>query len=311
MKIEKEVTSIDSVIDSVIHKIYMAADHPFGVSGIASGFHELDVFTSGWHNSDLIILASYPYMGNTRFMLSMALNIAVENKTQLAIISLKYSNEKLVQQMLVSQCKIDKDMLMKGRLSEKEWDKLTDFQAKLYEAPICLYDAPNISMEEISDKAHKLVIDEEIEILFIDNLQMIRSDGLNCETIEQENITKLKALKILARELDIPVIVLSDLKMPENTQSKSYGKRPELLEFHELDMRQNEADTVCLLYRPEYFHITEDEDGNSTLGTGELIVYNGHSGSKVINLQYNVRFGEFSENENTEEKSDHYENKQL
>ena len=302
MRIEKEVNSIDFVLDNVIHKIYMAADHPFGVCGIASGFHELDVFTSGWQNSDLIILASYPYMGNTPFMLSMALNIAVENKTELAIISLKDSNEKLAQQMLVSQCKIDRDMLLKGRLSENEWTKLTQFESVLSNAPVYFYDAPNISMEEISDKAHQLIKDFDIEILFIDNLQMIRSEGLNSETIDQENVTKLKALKILARELDIPVIVLSDLKMPENTQSKSYGKRPELLDFPELDMRQNGADSVCFLYRPEYFHITEDEDGNSTIGTGELIVYNGYSEPKVNNLQYNLRFGEFSEIENTEEK---------
>jgi len=302
MRIKKEVISIEMVIYSLLNKIQIAADHPFGVSGIASGFNELDVYTSGWQDSDLIILASYPYMGNTQFMLSMALNMALENKNRLAIISLKDSNEELVQQMLISLSKIEREKFRKAFLSENEWDKLHEIQNELCVAPIFLYDQPNISMLEISDKAHQLVKETEIEILFIDNLQLIRTDGLNNDTCEQENWTKLKALKILARELDIPIIVLSDLKVPVNKQSKLYGIRPELQDFPELDIRQNGADSVCCIYRPEYFHITEDEDGNSTLGTGELIVYNGHSKPKVINIQYNACFGMFSENEKSEEK---------
>jgi len=288
MKVKKNIVLLNSVLTEVIHKTYRAADSADGVSGIPTGFTGLDIITSGWQRSDLIILSGYSGMGLIPLMVSATLNLAVDSKIPLAIFSLQYSNEKLVEQMLMNCSEVKLKNIISGRLTEEEWMRLNKVEDLLSNAPIYLYDAPNISIDEISKKAHQLVLEEDIKLLYIDNFELIKAT---------DTISKLFALKVLARELDIPIVALWEFDSNNlNEHSLQYGKIPELDDFPELNKVDNAVDMICVLHRPEYFHITEDAEGNSTLGKAEIIVWkNKYIGQGIAKLNINLQYSKFSD----------------
>ena len=265
---KKNIMLLNCVLCDVINQTYSAAYQTNGVSGVASGFPDLDKITKGWQKGELILFAGYERMGVANLLLSMVMRMGVVNETPLAFFSLQKSCESLVQRMIMNISGLSLDKIMSGQLAEGEWDDLKEADDRLTDKPIYMYDAPNPGMEEIAEKAEQLVQNENVEILLIDDLRAIASINSN----EDGMARTAQSLKILARELDVPILAAFEIKNELYAASSKYGKRPERLHFHNEEQIFEKADCVCLLHRPEYFKILEDEEGNSTLGKGELIL---------------------------------------
>jgi replicative DNA helicase len=290
---KKNILLLNNVLGDVINQTYSAAYQKNGVSGVASGFPDLDKNTKGWQKGELILLTGYERMGVGNLLISMALKMGIVNETPLAFFSLQKSCENLVQRMIMDISGLSLDKIMSGQLGEGEWDDLQKADDRLTDKPIYMYDAPNPGMEEIAEKAEQLVQNENVEILLIDNLRAIATNNPNEDGIART----AQALKILARELDVPILAAFEIKNELYALSGKYGKRPERLHFQNEEQIFEKADCVCFLHRPEFFHITEDEDGNSTFGTGELILQRHKEAEPdVIKILTKMEYGPSREN---------------
>jgi len=207
-------------------------------------------------------------MGVDKLLISMAIKMGVVNETPLAFFSSQKSCVSLVQIMRMNLSGLSLDKIMSGQLTDGEWDDLNKADDRLFDKPIYLYDSPNPSLEEIAEKAEQLVQNEDVEILLIDNLRAIATNNPN----EDGMARTVQSLKILARELNVPILAAFEIKDEQNTVSSKYGKRPERRHFLNEEQIFEKADCVCLMHRPDYFRILEDEEGNSTIGKAELIV---------------------------------------
>jgi len=204
--VKKDVTQINPVIKDAMEMLQKAALQKEGLSGLRTGFEGLDKMTSGWQNSDLIIIAARPAMGKTAFVLSMAKNMAVNFNTPVALFSLEMSNVQLVNRLIVNDCEIPGEKIKSGRLESYEWEQL-DFKIKeLYDAPIFVDDTPSLSVFELRTKARRLVREHGIKCIIIDYLQLMNASGMNFGSREQEVSTISRSLKGLAKELNIPII---------------------------------------------------------------------------------------------------------
>ena len=209
--LKKDYTQIDPVINEAYSLLQNAAKSSDGLSGIASGFHKLDAMTSGWQNSDLIILAARPAMGKTAFALSMAKNIAVDQKVPLAFFSLEMSNVQLVNRLIVNVCEITGEKIKSGQLAPYEWGQLDHRIKDLYGAPLFLDDTPSLSVSELRTKARRLKKEHNIGVIMIDYLQLMNASGMRFGSRQEEVSMISRSLKGLAKELNIPIIALSQL----------------------------------------------------------------------------------------------------
>ena len=207
--VKKDVIQINPIIKEAMNNIQAAANRKDGMSGLPSGFKELDRITSGWQNSDLIIIAARPAMGKTAFVLSMAKNMALNYHTPVAIFSLEMSNVQLVNRLIVNVCQIRGESIKSGRLSDDEWERLDKNIKDLYDAPIFIDDTPSLSVFELRTKARRLVREHGVKALIIDYLQLMNASGMSFGSREQEVSTISRSLKGLAKELNIPIIALS------------------------------------------------------------------------------------------------------
>ncbi len=268
--IKKETAKINVLVKEAIHQIEEASKREDHLSGVPSGFTKLDRLTSGWQRSDLIIIAARPSMGKTAFALSMARNIAVEHKRPIAFFSLEMSSIQLVNRLIVSETELPSDRIRNGRLEEYEWKQL-DFKIKgLVEAPIFIDDTPAISIFELRAKCRRLKVQHNIEAVFVDYLQLMSGPSDNRGSREQEVSSISRSLKSIAKELDIPVVALSQLN--RSVELRSGNKRPQLSDLRESGAIEQDADLVIFIHRPEKYDIYEDEQGNSLLGIAEIIV---------------------------------------
>ena len=310
--IKKETTAINALIDEAIKGIEIAGKRADGLSGVPSGFNALDEVTSGWQPSDLVIIAARPAMGKTAFVLSMAKNMAVNHNTPVALFSLEMSNVQLVNRLIVNVCEIPGEKIKSGRLENYEWEQL-DFKIKeLYDAPIYVDDTPSLSVFELRTKARRLVREHGIKIIIIDYLQLMNASGMSFGSREQEVSTISRSLKGLAKELNIPIIALSQLNRGVEARQGAEGKRPQLADLRESGAIEQDADMVCFIHRPEYYKITEDERGNSLIGLAEIIIAKHRNGAvgdvrlrfksefaKFMNVDEDVPVREFSSNMNS------------
>ncbi len=290
---KKEYTQIDPVIDEAYNVLRKAAARNDGLSGIASGFTDLDKITGGWQNSDLIILAARPAMGKTAFALSMAKNIAVDTKIPTAFFSLEMSNVQLVNRLIINVCEIPGEKLKSGQLAPYEWVQLDQSIKKLYGAPLFVDDTPSLSIFELRTKARRLVREHKVGLIMIDYLQLMNASGMNFGSRQEEVSNISRALKQLAKELDIPVIALSQLNRGVETRQGNEGKRPQLSDLRESGAIEQDADLVCFIHRPEYYHIYE-ENGKDMHGMAEIIIAkhrNGAVGDVV--LRFKSQFARF------------------
>ncbi len=292
--LKRDFTPINPVIDDAIKHIQAAASRPEGLSGTPSGFTELDKISSGWQPSTLVIIAARPAMGKTAFVLSMAKNMAVDYQTPIAVFSLEMSNRELVNRLIMNVCEIEGEKIKNGRLEDYEWTKLDQNVKKLYDAPIYVDDTPSLSVFELRTKARRLKSEYNIGCIIIDYLQLMNASGMNFGSREQEVSIISRSLKGLAKELDIPIIALSQLNRGVEGRSGIEGKRPQLSDLRESGAIEQDADMVCFIHRPEYYKITEDSQGNSLLGIAEIIVAKHRSGATGdVSLRFVGKYAKF------------------
>lgn len=292
--VKKDVQQINPVIKEALQLLEIAANRPEGLSGLQTGFHNLDKITSGWQNSDLIIIAARPAMGKTAFVLSMAKNMSVTYNYPVALFSLEMSNVQLVNRLIVNTCEIPGEKIKNGQLAPYEWEQL-DFKIKeLYDAPLFIDDTPSLSVFELRTKARRLVREHGVRMLIIDYLQLMNASGMAYGSREQEVSMISRSLKGLAKELNIPIIALSQLNRGVEGRTGIEGKRPQLSDLRESGAIEQDADMVCFIHRPEYYKILEDEKGNSLLGMAEIIIAKHRNGATAdVLLRFKSEFARF------------------
>jgi len=238
-----------------------------GVTGVPSGFTVLDNMTGGFQNSDLIIVAARPSMGKTALVLSLARNAAVDHNKPIGFFSLEMSSQQLVLRLICAEARVDAHSVRTGRLPEEQWRHLSTRIGKLYNAKIFIDDTPALSVLELRAKARRLRAEHDISMVIIDYLQLMQGPK-NAPSREQEISTISRSLKALAKELNIPVIALSQLNRAVEV---SADKRPTLANLRESGAIEQDADVVLFIHRPEKYNIME-EGGKSTQGIAEIII---------------------------------------
>ena len=276
--LKKDVTHIQPVISKAIDLIEIAANKQDGYTGIPSSFNGIDTITSGWQKSDLIIIAARPAMGKTAFVLSMAKNMALDYEHPVAVFSLEMSNIQLVNRLIVNVAEIEGDKIKRGKLAPFEWEQLRLRTATLQKAPIFVDDTPSLSVFELRTKARRLVKEHKIQCIIIDYLQLMNASGMTYGSREQEVSIISRSLKGLAKELDIPIIALSQLNRGVEGRTGA-DKRPQLSDLRESGAIEQDADMVLFIHRPEYYKITQDEQGNDLRGKAEIIIAKHRNGS--------------------------------
>lgn len=294
--VKKDYTQINPVIEEAMARISQAASRPSGLSGLASGFEELDKITSGWQKSDLVILAARPAMGKTAFALSMALNIAIHNRRPMAMFSLEMSNVQLVNRLITNLCEITSEKIRSGRLAPFEWQQLDEKVKLLQDAPLYLDDTPSLSITELRTKALRLKSEHDIELIIIDYLQLMNASGWRFNNRQEEISMISRQLKGLAKELDIPIIALSQLNRNVEGREGYEGKRPQLSDLRESGSIEQDADIVCMIHRPEVYKIYEDDHHNDLHGIAEIIIAKHRNGGVGdVRLAFQSNFARFSD----------------
>ena len=266
-----------------------------GLSGVPSGFEKLDELTSGWQPSDLIIVAARPGMGKTALTLSMARNIAVDQGIPVAFFSLEMSSVQLITRLISSETGLSSEKLRTGKLEQHEWEQLNVKVKDLEKAPLFIDDTPSLSIFDLRAKARRLASQHGIKMIVIDYLQLMTAGGSQKGgNREQEISTISRNLKALAKELNVPVIALSQLSRAVETRGGS--KRPLLSDLRESGAIEQDADIVSFIYRPEYYKIEEwdDEERTPTQGQAEFIVAKHRNGGlENIRLKFIGELGKF------------------
>lgn len=292
--IRKNYDKMSVLIKTALDQIEAARQNSTGVSGVPSGFTALDRITSGWQRSDMIVVAARPGMGKTAYVLSMARNMAVEFQIPVAIFSLEMSSVQLVQRLIASETEIDSEKLRKGNLQDHEFHQLHNRISRIAEAPIFIDDTPGLSVFELRAKCRRLKAQHGIQMVIIDYLQLMTVGGESkTGNREQEISTISRSIKGIAKELDVPVIALSQLS--RQVETRGGDKRPLLSDLRESGAIEQDADIVAFIYRPEYYGITEDAEGNSTNGVGEIIIAKHRNGALAdVKLRFIGRLAKFT-----------------
>ena len=269
----KGVMSLASAIEEAYVAIERAHEQPGALTGVTTGYTDLDEITAGLQSSDMIILASRPSMGKTALTLCMARNAAVKGSTPVLYFSLEMSTEQLAQRLLCAEARVSSHRLRTGRLSEEEWQRLSEWTGKLIDAPIYIDDTPAISVMELRAKARRAKSEYNIELIIVDYLQLMTASE-NFGSREQEIAYISRSLKALAKELDIPIVACAQLSRAVESRT---DKRPQLADLRESGSLEQDADVVMFLFRPEVYGIV-DEEGNTQEGRAEIILGKQRSG---------------------------------
>jgi replicative DNA helicase len=275
--IKKDSMKINLLISEAIKQIEEAGKRTDNLSGIPSGFTRLDGITSGWQRSDLIIVAARPSMGKTAFVLSMTRNMAIDHKCAVAIFSLEMASLQLVNRLISAESELPSSMIRNGKLTNEEWKQLDHKIKPLETAPIFIDDTPAISIFELRAKCRRLKKQHDIQVVIIDYLQLMTGPPDTRGNREQEVSIISRSLKSLSKELNVPVIALSQLN--RSVEMRTGNKRPQLSDLRESGAIEQDADVVCFIHRPEKYGILEDDEGNSTIGMAEIIVAKHRNGA--------------------------------
>lgn len=294
--LRRDSRKMDDILNESLKEIEALKDKKDGLTGVASGFTELDRMTSGWQKSDLVIIAARPAMGKTAFVLSCARNAAVDFHKPVVVFSLEMSSVQLVNRLISGETEVEQEKIRKGNLEEWEWQQIHSKIGRLEQAPLIIDDTPALNIFEFRAKCRRLKSQYDIQLIIIDYLQLMhgKSDGKGGNR-EQEIGSISRALKSVAKELNVPVIALSQLSRAVETRPGA-SKRPMLSDLRESGSIEQDADMVLFLYRPEYYGMTEDEDGSPTQGVGEVIIAkhrNGETGR--VRLKFVGKFVKFTD----------------
>ncbi|MEX0928403.1 MAG: replicative DNA helicase [Balneolales bacterium] len=287
---------LNDVVKKTLKYLEEVRDKPGSITGVPTSL-DVDKLTAGWQKGDLIIIAARPSMGKTAFTLSVARNTAMypdkSMRVPVAIFSLEMSSQSLVQRLLTMEGRINAQDARTGRLNDKQFQSLIEAAGRLHSAEIFIDDSPVLSIMELRSKCRRLKNEHNIGVVVIDYLQLL--SGFTTDknaSREQEIATISRGLKALAKELDIPVIALSQLSRA--VEQRGGDKRPQLSDLRESGSIEQDADLVCFLYRAEYYKITTDEQGNSTAGVAELIVGKQRNGpTGTVNLAFIQEYARF------------------
>ena len=291
--IKKETMPINVLIDQAIKNIGAIGNRPESMSGVPSGFSALDKVTSGWQPSDLVIIAARPSMGKTALVLSMARNMAVEHGVPVAIFSLEMSALQLVNRLIVSETEISSVKIRNGKLEKSEWTRLHAKINRLLNAPVYVDDTPALSIFELRAKCRRLQQRYGIKVLVIDYLQLMTAGGDTRGNREQEVSMISRQLKIIAKELNIPVIALSQLN---RLLEQRENKRPMLSDLRESGAIEQDADMVLFIHRPERVGQIADSEGISLKGIAEIIIAKHRNGAVgEITLRFREEFALFTD----------------
>jgi len=259
---------------------------------VPSGYIELDKMTSGWKATDLIIIAARPSMGKTAFVLNLARNGAVDHNMPVAIFSLEMGAVQLAKRFIALECELDAQKIANGRLSDDEYALLRDKVEHLSAAPIYINDQPAINIYELRAQCRRLQNAHGIKMVIIDYLQLMSGGGDKGMNREQEISSISRSLKGLAKELNIPVIALSQLN--RSVETRGGEKKPQLSDLRESGSIEQDADMVMFLYRPEYYNMNEGSSGEPLKGVAEVIIAKHRNGpTGVVPLRFNKNFGRF------------------
>ncbi|WP_069650990.1 replicative DNA helicase [Caloranaerobacter ferrireducens] len=278
-------TPIKNILLDSLNKIEEMFENKGGITGLTTGFIDIDNKTSGLQKSDLILVAARPSMGKTAFALNIALNSALKGNASVAIFSLEMSKEQLVQRMLSIESHVEIQKIRNGQLSEDEWLRLVRAMGPLSQAKIYIDDTPGITLSEMKAKCRRLKIENGLDLILIDYLQLMQGDGKS-ENRQQEISAISRGLKGLAREMNCPVVALSQLSRAPELRS---DHRPILSDLRESGAIEQDADVVMLLYRDEYYHPDTDKKN-----IGEVIIAKQRNGpTGTVELVWMGQFTKF------------------
>ena len=290
--IRKDYESMASLLFKAQNEIENAMLKEDGVNGVATGFTDLDRITSGWQKSDMIVVAARPGMGKTAFVLSMARNVAVDYQHPVAIFSLEMSSIQLVNRLISGEAEIPAEDIRRGNFSKKEFEQFFERTKQLSEAPIYIDDTPALSIFELRAKCRRLKQQHDIQLIIIDYLQLMSSGGKGGNR-EQEISNISRSIKEIAKELNVPIIALSQLT--RSVETRGGDKRPMLSDLRDSGAIEQDADIVSFIYRPEYYQLTEWPDGTPCTSQAEIIVAKHRNGSlKDIRLKFLGKYAKFA-----------------
>ncbi|MBD1384960.1 replicative DNA helicase [Mucilaginibacter rigui] len=296
--LRRDSRKMDDLVHEALKDIEALKDKKDGLTGVASGFTDLDRMTSGWQKSDLVIIAARPAMGKTAFVLSCARNAAVDFDKPVVVFSLEMSSVQLVNRLISGETEIEQEKIRKGTLEEWEWQQIHSKIGRLEAAPLIIDDTPSLNIFEFRAKCRRLKSQHDIQLIIIDYLQLMqgKAEGKGGGGNREQEIGSIsRALKTVAKELNVPVIALSQLsRAVENRPGGS--KRPMLSDLRESGSIEQDADMVLFLYRPEYYGLDVDEDNNPTQGVGEVIIAkhrNGETGR--VRLKFVGKYVKFQD----------------
>ena len=295
----QDYVQIDTIVDQAHQLLLQASNREGGLTGVPSGFRKLDDITAGWQPSDLVIIAGRPAMGKTSFALSIAKNVAIDYRKPIAFFSLEMNNVQLVNRLISNVCSIPGNKILNGQLTPDEWERFDSNIRKMQGAPIYVDDTPGLSIFELRTKARRLVREHGIALLMIDYLQLMNANGMRFNSRQEEVSTISRSLKGLAKELNIPVLALSQLSRAVEQRDGPEGKRPQLSDLRESGAIEQDADMVLFVHRPEYYHILQDEKGNDLHGMAQIIIAKhrkGATGDVLLNFR-----GEYTRFSNPED----------
>jgi replicative DNA helicase len=269
--VNTEIVATKDLVMATIEQIEKLYENRGSITGIPTGFGDLDKMTSGLHPAEMIVIAARPSMGKTALAMNIAEHVAMNVGKAVAVFSLEMSSRQLVQRLLCSRAQVDLQRVRDGFLSERDFPKLTAAAAKLAAAKMFIDDTPGLSIMELRAKARRMKSQYNIELIVIDYLQLLRSTTRRAQDNRQLEISEISGgIKALAKELNLPIVVVAQLNRQPDTRAKE-GGRPRLSDLRESGSIEQDADVVGLLVRPEYYET--DEDGKQEkAGEAELII---------------------------------------
>ncbi len=287
---KSDFTQIDPIINAIGEQLRAAAARQDGIPGIASGYTELDKITSGWQNGDLVILAARPAMGKTAFALSMAKNMAIDNGIPVGFFSLEMSRMQLGMRLLSNVSEIPGEKLKTGQLAPYEWQQLDAGMAKFFGKPLYIDETPSLTIFEFQTKARRLVREHGVKVIMIDYLQLMDAGDSRIGN-RQEAVSMIsRSLKQMAKELNIPILALSQVNREGSKREGDEGKRPQLTDLRESGAIEQDADLVIFIHRPEYYHL----GGEEKRGLAEIIIAKHRNGATgIVELKFIHSFAAF------------------
>ena len=299
---KKDYSVLSPIVDKAMDLVKIAHSNKGGITGISTGYYQLDDMTCGWQNSDLVIIAGRPAMGKTAFALSLAKNIAADQNIPMAFFSLEMSDVQLTNRLMSNACMIEGKKLMSGQLDRSDWLRLDKKLDKLKDAPLYIDDTEGLSVMELRTKARRMVREHGVKLIMIDYLQLMTANGMRYNSRQEEVSLISRSLKGLAKELNIPVLALSQLNRGVESRVGVEGKRPQLSDLRESGSIEQDADMVIFLHRPEYYRIFKSQDGTIDYHNKAEVVISKHrkGATGIIMMEFK---GEFTRFENCNDPS--------